>query len=312
MKILLISKFSKIISIDEVNSYNTNIQYNLYNELIKIHDTYVISWDYDNIYEKFKNIYFDLIIITHSPKEKLLRNKNLKLLSKTICGISEIVVKSKLLDFQLTYFGCRKRHPNNAYYVHPAINTKLFRPLQNKEYKTILIDHTYYYGNKKEFADITEIILSKLMELRKKLSKFNIHIIRFAYFDKTFNFVDNYENEKFYEVYKNKIDYKKVIEIHNSADVFIPTHKESFGMSILEATSSGSIILNDEIHKKIKSLFIVNSKEIKFKSLKVDVLDNILDKIDYDNNRKKVFKLNYKSQVKYIFDVYNKLYKNYN
>ena len=119
-----------------------------------------------------------------------------------------------------------------------------------------------------------------------------------------------YENEEFYEVYKNKIDYKKVIEIHNSADVFIPTHKESFGMSILEAASSGSIILNDEINNKIKSLLIVNSKEIKFKSLKVDVLDNILDKIDYDNNRKKVSKLSYKSQVKYMFNIYKKLYKN--
>ena len=83
-------------------------------------------------------------------------------------------------------------------------------------------------------------------------------------------------------------------------------------MSILEAASSGSIILNDKIHKKIKSLLIVNSIEIKFKSLKVDVLDNIFDKIDYDSNRKKVLKLSYKSQVKYIFDIYNKLYKNSN
>ena len=309
MKILLITKFSTVITIDQVNSYQTNIQYNLYNELIKIHDTYLVSWDYDNIYEKFKNINFNLIIITHSPKEKLLRNKNLKLLSKTICGISEIVVKSKFLDFQLTYFGCRKHHPYNAYHLDPAINTDLFRPLQKKEYKTILIDHTYYSENKKRgFVDITHIILSKIMELRK-LSRYKIKVIRFAYFDKTFNFVDKYKNEEFYEVYKNKIKYKKVIELHNSADIFIPTHKESFGMSILEAASSGSIILNDKKHSRIKSLLIVNSKEINFKSLTVDVLDNVFDNIEYNKNRKKVLSLSYKNHIKCIFDIYN-LYKN--
>lgn len=104
----------------------------------------------------------------------------------------------------------------------------------------ILIDHSAYI---KESIDFSKLIISDICKFCKKYKK-NIKVRRFI--------SDGVEtldiNNPWFELYNRKgLSFDNACKEYNKAHIFIVTHYESLGLSVIEAAMSGALILVPDI-----------------------------------------------------------------
>lgn len=141
---------------------------------------------------------------------------------------------------------------------------------------TILVDHTYYGDSKSVLKrDYTQKILDSLLEY--KINSNNSNIVIKHIVDNQVTIINSkYTASKFTR--KNAIDFRSIYDEYNKSDIFVTTHPESFGLTPIECTGSGTLVVCPKGHLKPAVMSKLHGYEI----ADVDNIDwkSIIETID--------------------------------
>jgi hypothetical protein len=200
---------------------------------------------------------------------------------------------------------------------------------KDKNKLTILIDHSYY-GDVKNNSDYSKEIIQDVCNYVNNNNKNNNNnnnnnnnkVLRKLIDANAHNYVNNYVNNNnnkivrrfisggvetldtknpWFEIYNRAgLNFKDACGEYNKAHIFIVTHQESLGLSVIEAAMAGALILipNDTI----KPWLVNDLNCIKFDVKKGIPWNDVMKKINPEESRRLALKYNYKDVENKIFN----------
>jgi len=135
-----------------------------------------------------------------------------------------------------------ERHQRFAHHLGWAADPELCRPMQDERTLTILVDHPTFVANS---ADLTLHVLLNVRELvrsGKWRSRFTDVRIR-QFVDSDIIDIDP-ENFSVRPYNRQGVPYPRACEEYSRAHIFLPTHRESVGLSVIEAATAGALVVS--------------------------------------------------------------------
>jgi hypothetical protein len=186
----------------------------------------------------------------------------------TICDNNTVIGPEDML-----YYAVPAKSKPKSKYVGWAADPSVCRPNKRNDTLRILIDHSYYKDVK--YRDRSKELILDTIQFAKKYTDRKIIVRRFVS-----GGVENLNlNKPRFEVYdRNGLPYPKACDEYSRADVFIVTHAESMGLSVLESALAGALVVSPngyirkslisplhhiEIDNKIPWNKVLNSLDIK-------------------------------------------------
>ena len=196
-----------------------------------------------------------------------------------------------------------KRNKRHCKYLGWTCDDTLCSPKKAKGKIQILIDHNYYGRHQNMLKnDMTEEITAQVCEFAKTYKDKQVIVRRFiAGGVETVDINNPQKMEKY--VQGAGLSYKQACEEYSKTDIFIVTHKECMGLSVLESAMSGALILTPE--KYIKDDLLKNVHHIPFS----DTINwkHVVQNIDSTKSRNRVIKFNINNFVKKILVVMSRI-----
>lgn len=215
--------------------------------------------------------------------------KKIKFQIITICGSNSIIGTEDLLLFTL---GKNKKRTMRLFW---GADFELLQPKKDKIIN-VLVDHQYYGKKSSDIykRDKTEYILDSLLKYKEKNNITIKHMGTGCVNDVStgYKIIDYTQSDA--------IDFRKMYQFYNSAHIYVVTHPECFGLSVIECAAAGALIvtpagyINKDILKHIHHVIIDNFNTIDW--------DDIIKKIDIEKSVKMAHKFSYEN-------AFNKLYK---
>ena len=174
------------------------------------------------------------------PLEDLVR-KHIKGKICTICDHNILVGYEDLLFYATPMKPHQESKPKTVL-VGWAASPEVCFPEKDPDILRILIDHSYYGNPEKPGVpdrDISDSIIRSCLNFSKKSEK-KVILRRFIS-----NGVETIKDESFKKDIYNRsgIPYPEACEEYRKADIFIVTHPESLGISVIESAMSGALII---------------------------------------------------------------------
>ena len=157
--------------------------------------------------------------------------------------------------------------------------TKLI-PKKNNDILEILIDHSYYEEGK-HIVDYSDNILSKTAEFFKSYKK---QFILRRFISNGIEKIDINKPIKSDLYNRIGLPYDEACEIYNKSHVFIVTHQESLGYSVIECAMAGALIVS--FGNFINKNYLNNFHNIIFDNIEDFNWDTIIENIDVQKSRK--------------------------
>src|ERR1035437_4290959 len=130
--------------------------------------------------------------------------------------------------------------PDKNIYLGWACDHSLLTPQKEIDTIRILIDHAYY--GKSQPLDMTVSISKQCLDFQKEYKDKKVIIRRFSGLNGCETIDENNWNDGNYNR-GTSMPYPKACEEYKRADIFIVTHPESMGLSVLESAAAGAYIL---------------------------------------------------------------------
>ena len=196
-----------------------------------------------------------------------------------------------------------KRNKRHCKYIGWTCDDSLCSPKQVKGRLQILIDHNYYGRHQNMLKnDLTEDITAQVCEFAKKHKEHQIVVRRFiAGGVETVDINNPQKMDKY--VQGAGLSYEDACAEYSKTDIFIVTHKECMGLSVLESAMSGALVLTPEEY--IKEDLLRHVHHIPFQK-NID-WKHALQNIDAIKARKRVIKFNINNFVKKILVVMSRM-----
>ena len=214
----------------------------------------------------------------------------------TICDNNYNIGPEDCTFFSVGYIDNRIIH--KSLYVGRAAEPSECYIDKEKNKIRILIDHSYYGINKYVPDYSKEIINDVCKYVKKNTEKF--HVRRFISGGvETLNI----NNPKF-EIYnRNGLSFEDASKEYNKAHIFIVTHLESLGLSVIEASMSGALILIP--NESIKPWLVEPLNYINFDPNKGIPWDLVIKNINPLKCREKALPYNYQKVTNKIINYLN-------
>lgn len=216
----------------------------------------------------------------------------------TFCASNTILGKENVL-FYMVPSGKRKKR--RCKLLNWTADDVLCKPKQNPFKLRILIDHNYYGPHTRMLQnDLTVDITNQVCEFAKKekIKGNQVEVRRFITGGVETIDIENPQIMNKY-IQGSGLSYEEVCEEYSKTDIFIVTHMECMGLSVLESAMSGALILtpiNYIKHELIRDLnHIQFDKEIKW--------ETVLKNLNYDLSRQKATCFSWRNNIKKIIDV---------
>lgn len=180
---------------------------------------------------------------------KFIINVRQKIKGK-ITSICDHLVKNPIEDMIFHAAPWHSSHERNKY-VSWAASKDILYPEKDPLVFRILIDHSYYKeGNNK---DLSQFIAEQCIKFQKSYKQKKVIIRRFGGPD---GIEDVNEKNIIYKVYDRSMSapYPKACEEYRKADIFLVTHPESMGLSVLESGMAGTFVVTPEKYIKCSLL----------------------------------------------------------
>lgn len=219
----------------------------------------------------------------------------------TISASNAIVGKEDILYYLIPSGKSNKKH---CKYIGWACDHELCVPSQNKTKIRFLIDHNYYGPHERmNKMDMTDTITEQLCEFLKTYD--NDFIVR-RFIRGGIETVD-IKNINTLEKYKqgSGLCYTDACKEYSNTDIFIVTHLECMGLSVLECAMAGALIvtpkgfIKDELINYLHAVQISTNKEDK-----ID-FKHIIESIDHEKSRQKALKFNWEKSCNIIVNTLN-------
>lgn len=149
---------------------------------------------------------------------------------------------------------------------------------QSDDKLQILIDHSLYGENRSEEMERSWDIIPQVLEFAHNSSK-NIVVKRF--YSGGIEVMDPLlpYNQEIYN--RDGLSFDNVCKEYSKTDIFIPTHTESMGLSVLESAIAGAFIYAPRNHINPELL-----KTLYFEEFDAELdLDKIISKLDHNKSR---------------------------
>lgn len=190
------------------------------------------------------------------PSNNLLQNTR-KAISGKIASICDKRVKDPVEDIIFTAVPHKKIDKN--IHVGWACDHSLLTPTKDKDTIRILIDHAYY--GSVDHNDRTADISRQCLDFQNYSDK-KVVIRRFSGPQGCEDVTETNWNIDFYDR-TTSMPYPKACEEYKKADIFIVTHQESLGMSVLESAAAGAYVAVPE--DCIEESILTNIRHVTFK-----------------------------------------------
>jgi hypothetical protein len=161
---------------------------------------------------------------------------------KKIAGkITTICDNNQIVGFEdMVYYAVPDKERKGSKYVGWAADPQMCYPEQNPNTIRILIDHSYY-GSPDKNPDRSEDIIRQTIAFAKNYKEKPLLVRRFICGGVETLSLDNPK----FEIYnRNGLYYPDACAEYRKSDIFIVTHAESMGLSVLESAMSGALILS--------------------------------------------------------------------
>lgn len=306
MKILILCYQANVLGLDNAIDHINNLS-SIYSYFFKKYlEKKNVQIDIKNINEKIDSINdtWDHCFILVNRGASLVNNFSVlrsKITGKifTICESNKYRGKE---DFLIHYLG--KSKPR-CIKVSWMADPEILVPQKDPKKIVILVDHKYYGNIESRIykLDKTEFILKSLLDYKNKNKFYNDkeivikHIIANNVI--TINNENDYKNTFFKQ--GDAVPYSNIVKYYNECDIFINTHYESMGLTVLECSMSGALVLTfkdfliDEFRKKVYNL-IIDENNINW--------EHIFSNINHEYARKMVLNYNYENNINYIYENY--------
>ena len=197
-----------------------------------------------------------------------------------------------------------KRNKRHCKYLGWTCDSTLCRPLQLKNKFRILIDHSYYgrYQNMIQ-SDMTESITNQVCEFAKRGRISGKRFIVKRFINGGIEQVDIKNPSKMEKyVQNNGLTYLEACQEYSRSDVFIVTHKECMGLSVLENAMAGALIVAPKGYIKQELLSKVHHVEFE------DTIDwdIVIKSINVRKSRKMALQFDIEKFVQKILVVMNR------
>ena len=199
-----------------------------------------------------------------------------KNISGKMTAICDHILKNPIEDI-IFYSVPIKDVPKKNIYLGWACEHSLLTPEKDPNSLRILIDHAYYGGNQP--LDLTVSISKQCLDFQKNYRDKKVIIRRFSGSEGCETINNKNWNDGTYDR-STSMPYPKACEEYKKADIFIVTHPESLGLSVLESAASGSHILCPQDYIKTSIL-----KQVRHETFnKIVPLQNSIQKLDINKS----------------------------
>lgn len=177
----------------------------------------------------------------------------------------------------------------------------LCSPKQNPFKLRILIDHNYYGPHIRMLNnDLTVELTNQVCKFvkEKREQGMDIEVRRFITGGIETVDIDN-PQEMIQYVQGSGLSYSEVCEEYSKTDIFIVTHMECMGLSVLESAMSGALILAPKGY--IKHELIRDLNHIQFE--RYINWEHVMNKLDYAESRRRAKCFSWSNNIQKIIDV---------
>ena len=211
----------------------------------------------------------------------------------TLCEVSEMKGEEDVLLYMLgaPTEGCRR--------VFWGADFELLKPMKPVDKIVILVDHPYY-GKKSSTVwkgDRSQMLIDSLIEYRKKDPRI---VIKQLCTGGAVTIGDHYTISPTYK--RTSVDFRRIYQYYNEAHIFIPTHKESFGFTIVECAAAGALIaypspgyIRQELTDLLHSVPLGDCNKIQW--------DKIISQINIDKSIENAQVFSYTNLAKEVNDI---------
>ena len=276
-----------------------------------------LSWfNYSSSVDQYKSLgNFDFCIVLVNRGIKSFPNKDIFpiLKSKIKHKVMTICVNSAVRgpeDGLIHILG--KRHNGSIKTTWGAMSPLLKSEKPNKI--TILVDHIYYGNQKSRIykTDKTREILDSLVAYNKRLGDDKKIVIKQIGSGRVVEIKEGYKIDKFKQ--SRAMSYQKICKHYNESHIFVVTHNECFGLSVIEAASAGALIVTPsgyikrDVINKLHHHVIPSTQQISEMNW-----DEIISKIDPNKSSQMANKsYSYKIACNDIYRHFHKIIKQSN
>lgn len=173
------------------------------------------------------------------PLEALVR-KHIKGKICTICDHNILVGYEDLLFYAAPMKLSQKPKPRTVC-VGWAADPELCSPEKDPDTLRILIDHSYY-GNPdkpdKPTGDISDLVINSCLEFSKRSGR---RVVLRRFISNGVETIKGFYKKDLYN--RIGMPYPEACDEYRKADIFIVTHPESLGISVIESAMSGALII---------------------------------------------------------------------
>lgn len=215
----------------------------------------------------------------------------------TICENNHIIDKEDLL---LHMMGEEKEKTLRVYW---GADHGILKPLKSKPI-TVLVDHKYYGPPESSIhkKDMTQTLINSLLKYRKEG---NDIVIQHIGQGKIHTVTDDYVIDNFRR--SSSMDFRKICEYYNKADIFVVTHRESLGFSTIECAAAGALIVQPQGF--IKKEIIEKMHHYTIQDIKSIDWNDIISKLDVEKSVEMSKFFSYKNAADKLYSHMSKIYK---
>ena len=196
-----------------------------------------------------------------------------------------------------------KKNKRHCKYIGWTCDDSLCTPKQVKGRIQILIDHNYYGRHQNMLKnDLTEDITYQVCEFAKNHKEHQVIVRRFIAGGVETVDINNPQKMSKY-VQGSGLSYEEACAEYCKTDIFIVTHKECMGLSVLESAMSGALVLTPEEYIKDDLLKHVHHLPFKTSINWNEAIENL----NIQKSRKRVIKFNINNFVKKILVVMSRM-----
>jgi len=213
----------------------------------------------------------------------------LKRMRESISGkITSICDNNMLIgDEDLLFYAVPAPEKPKSIYVGWAVDHSMCFPQKDPNVLRILIDHSLYVEN--NTVDISIPIFKDVMNFANSYKERPVIVRRFIS-----GGVETCDANSKPEIYNRKgLNFKDAAAEYRKADIFIVTHPESMGLSVLESAASGALVLSP--NGFIKPELINDLNHLIFNG-KIP-WKNALNMINHEESYKRTLKYNWSDVV---------------
>jgi len=208
----------------------------------------------------------------------------------TICDNNEVIGAEDAL-----FYAVPASPKPKSIYVGWAVDHSVCFPQKDPNVLRILIDHSYYGANSN--TDLSIPIFKDVMNFANEYKERPVIVRRFIS-----GGVETCDANSKPEIYnRSGLTFKDACAEYRQADIFIVTHQESMGLSVLESAAAGALVITP--HGFIKQSLLHDLNHLTFQ--RGIPWKTALNMINHEESYKKTLKYNWS-------DVVDKMIKEFN